>query len=187
MRFDKQLPGERSPLTLVGGVAAFGEVVFRGFLFAAMSWTFSQALAGCAAYAQAMYPVFVDFEEYIDRRDPVDGPQPEPGDCNRFPSQTSRPSEMFPSANDEIRKNGPLSRSRQIRFDEDTPIEAKYIVQWESTRAVSSGWRASITSLPAKLRSKIFRERGGRLAIGEQRVLDHRTRRDVGISRCDVG
>jgi uncharacterized protein YjiS (DUF1127 family) len=58
---------------VIGGVAACGEVAISGFLLAFMSWTIAQTLAGCAAYAQAMYPVFVDLDEH----DPAGGSQPE--------------------------------------------------------------------------------------------------------------
>jgi hypothetical protein len=41
---------------LVGVFAAGGEFAFSGLLLAFLSWTIAQVLAGCAAYAQAMYP-----------------------------------------------------------------------------------------------------------------------------------
>jgi hypothetical protein len=41
----------------VGGLAACGEIAFPRLLFAVMSWTMTQALAGCIAYAEAMYSV----------------------------------------------------------------------------------------------------------------------------------
>jgi hypothetical protein len=54
----------------IGRFATFGDVAFSGFLLAVLSWTFSQALAGCAAYAEAMYPNFGDLDEHRDRHVP---------------------------------------------------------------------------------------------------------------------
>jgi uncharacterized protein YjiS (DUF1127 family) len=59
---------------LVGGLAACGEIAFSGFLLAFMSWTIAQVLAGCAAYAQAMYPCVAEDEP----RARMDGPAREP-------------------------------------------------------------------------------------------------------------
>ena len=59
---------------VVGGLAAWGETAFPRLLFAVMSWTMAQALAGCIAYAEAMYSV--DLSDPIDGRHPA-GPQPE--------------------------------------------------------------------------------------------------------------
>src|ERR1700693_1837248 len=42
------------------GFAACGEVAFPRLLLAVMSWTIAQVLAGCAAYAVAMHPCFLD-------------------------------------------------------------------------------------------------------------------------------
>jgi hypothetical protein len=51
----------------LGGVAGCGEIVFPRLLVAVMSWTIAQALAGCLAYAEAMYPCFVEHEPSRDR------------------------------------------------------------------------------------------------------------------------
>ena len=59
---------------VVGGLAKLGETAFPRLLFAVMSWTMAQALAGCIAYAEAMYSV--DLSDPIDGRHPA-GPQPE--------------------------------------------------------------------------------------------------------------
>jgi uncharacterized protein YjiS (DUF1127 family) len=47
---------------LIGSLAASGEILLSGFLLAFLSWTIAQVLAGCAAYAEAMYPCFVEDE-----------------------------------------------------------------------------------------------------------------------------
>jgi hypothetical protein len=59
------------------GFAARAEVAFPNFLLAVVSWIFAQALAGCAAYGEAMYPGLVGAGESVDQRDPVRGTQSE--------------------------------------------------------------------------------------------------------------
>jgi hypothetical protein len=51
----------------VGGAAACGDLVFPRLLVAVMSWTIAQALAGCLAYVEAMYPCFVEDEPFRDQ------------------------------------------------------------------------------------------------------------------------
>jgi uncharacterized protein YjiS (DUF1127 family) len=142
----------------VGRCATFGEVAFSGILLAALSWTFSQALAGCAAYAEAMYPNFVDLGEHGDRHDPVDGTQSRRGIPDRLQNHSSAAA----------------------------PVEAEYIERPQETRTSSPAWSASIASLVVKFRSRIRHERDRRLAIMELRALDDRTLRDIRISRCDI-
>jgi hypothetical protein len=47
----------------VSGFAACAEVAFPNFLLAVVSWIFAQALEGCAAYGEAMYPGLVGVGE----------------------------------------------------------------------------------------------------------------------------
>ncbi len=107
MQFDKQFHGGRSPFVLTGhgdeasrcsteisALPASSEddaprrstaaVAFPNFLLAVVSWTFAQALAGCAAYGEAMYPGLVGVGEPVDQRDPVRGTQSEHGNPNQL-------------------------------------------------------------------------------------------------------
>jgi hypothetical protein len=56
------------------GLAARGEAGFSGFLLAAASWIAAEVLEGCAAYAEAMYPIA---QELPDRLDPADERKPD--------------------------------------------------------------------------------------------------------------
>jgi uncharacterized protein YjiS (DUF1127 family) len=162
----------------VRGLAAWNETAFPRLVFAIISWTMEQALAGCIAYAEAMYSV--DLSEPMDGHAPAAGQQPENGQLR---SQTSGPSELLPVANSGIGGDSPASS--QTRSSAAT-LEAAYLVRSETARAAPLGWSASITALLAKFRSRIRRERDSRLAIAELRALDDRTLRDLGISRCDI-
>ena len=53
----------------ISSLAARGEAGFSGFLLAAVSWIAAEVLEGCAAYAEAMYPIAL---EPPDRFDPAD-------------------------------------------------------------------------------------------------------------------
>jgi hypothetical protein len=62
------------------GFAACGEVAFPRLLLVVMSWTIAQVLAGCAAYAVAMDPCFLDSGKSADGGDPAGGAQSGRGD-----------------------------------------------------------------------------------------------------------
>jgi hypothetical protein len=56
-----------SGLTLkILDVAARGEAGFSGGLVAAASWIAAQVLEGCAAYAEAMYPIALEPPDHLD-------------------------------------------------------------------------------------------------------------------------
>jgi hypothetical protein len=57
---------------VIGVFAGCGEIAFSGVLFAFMSWTIAQVLAGCAAYAEAMYPCVIDEERPRELPDSVE-------------------------------------------------------------------------------------------------------------------
>ncbi len=59
----------------------------KDFLLTVVSWTFSQALAGCAAYGEAMYP---GVGEPVDQGDPARGMQFEHGNSNQLQGRTSQ-------------------------------------------------------------------------------------------------
>jgi uncharacterized protein YjiS (DUF1127 family) len=170
----------------VAGFAACAEIAFPNFLLAVVSWIFAQALAGCAAYGEAMYPGLVGVGEPVDQSDPVRGTQSEHGNPNQLQSRTSGLSEISPIANEGIRGRRPFLVSRQTQSSATALVKTEYIERSEKTRAAAAGWSTSITSFLANLRSRIRRGRDSRLAIAELRTFDDRELRDVGISRCDI-
>ncbi len=168
----------------VAGFAACAAVAFPNFLLAVVSWTFAQALAGCAAYGEAMYPGLVGVGEPVDQRDPVRGTQSEHGNSNQLQSRTSGLSEISSIANDEIRGRRPFLASRQTQSSSAAVVKTEHLERSEAPRAASTGWRAFITSFLARFR--IHRGRDSRLAIGELRAFDDRALNDIGISRDGI-
>jgi len=156
------------------------------FLLTVVSWTFAQALAGCAAYGETMYPGFVGAGEPVDQRDPVRGTPSEHGNRNQLQSRTSGLSEISSTANVEIRGRRPFLVSRQTQSSSAAVVKTERLERSEAPRAASAGWRAFVTSFIARYRSRIRRGRDRRLAITELRALDDRMLRDIGISRCDI-
>ena len=168
----------------VAGFAACAAVEFPNFLLAVVSWIFAQALAGCAAYGEAMYPSLVGVP--VDQRDPVRGTQSAHENPNQLQSRTSGLSEISSIASDEIRGRRPFLVSRQTQSSSAAVVKTEHLERSEAPRAASTGWRAFITSFLARFRSRIRRGRDSRLAIAELRALDDRRLRDIGISRGDI-
>jgi uncharacterized protein YjiS (DUF1127 family) len=156
------------------GLAVCSEVAFPNVLFAVVSWTMAQALAGCAAYAEAMYPGFV---EHVDRRGPLR--EAESGNPEQLPG------EMPSIAKHGIGGAGPISLPRQTPSGA-LPVEAGCMARSEGAQAAAAVLSGSITSLIGKFRSRMRRERDRRLAMAELRALDDRSLRDIGISRSDI-
>jgi hypothetical protein len=102
-------------LKAAAGFAACAEVAVPNFLLTVVSWTFAQALAGCAAYGEAMYPGFVSVGEPVDQRDPARGTPSEHGNPTQLQSRTPGLSEISPIANDGVRGRAPFLVSRQTR------------------------------------------------------------------------
>jgi hypothetical protein len=117
------------------GFAACAAVAFPNFLLAVVSWTFAQALAGCAAYGEAMYPGLVGVGEPVDQRDPVRGAPSEHGNPNQLPSRTSGQSEISPIANDGTRGRGPILVSRQTQSSAAARVKTESVERSERTRA----------------------------------------------------
>ena len=170
----------------VAGFAACAEIAFPNFLLAVVSWTFAQALAGCAAYGEAMYPGFVGKGEPVDQRDPVRGTQSEHGNPNQLQSRTSGLSEISSIANDKLGGRRPFLASRQTQSSAADLVKTEYTERSEGTRAASAGSSTSNASFIARFRSRIRRGRDSRLAIAKLRAFDDRRLRDIGISRCDI-
>jgi uncharacterized protein YjiS (DUF1127 family) len=170
----------------VARFAACAEVAFPNFLLAVVSWTFAQALAGCAAYGEAMYPGFVGMAEPVDQRDPVRGTPSEHGSPNQLSSRKSGPGEISSTANDKISGRRPFLVSRQTQSGAADLVKTEYAERSEGTRAASAGSSTSDSSFIARFRSRIRGGRDRRLAITELRAFDDRALRDIGISRCEV-
>lgn len=168
------------------GFARCAGVAFPNFLLAVVSWTFAQALAGCAAYGEAMYPGLVGVGEPKDCRDPVSGTPSERGNPNQLQSQTSGLHEISSIANDKLGGRRRFLASRQTQSSAADLVKTEYTERPEGTRAPSAGSSTANASFIARFRSRIRRGRDRHLAITELRAFDDRGLRDIGFSRCDI-
>jgi uncharacterized protein YjiS (DUF1127 family) len=169
-RPEQDAPGRVIPAAIfrggawvIGALAATGEIVFSRFLLAFMSWTMAEVLAGCAAYAQAMYPCYVE-NELVGQ-----------GDVGRGDSGNS--SGVKPVLR---------SPSPRTEFTVTVPVAVERAARSEAPGVTSPGWSASLTSLARKLWSRVRAMRNRRLAMAELRSLDDRALRDIGICRFDI-
>lgn len=154
----------RGSVWVIGALAATGEIVFSGFLLAFMSWTMAEVLAGCAAYAQAMYPCYVE-DELVGQGDVGHG-------------NSGNPSGMKPVLR---------SPSRRTESAVTVPVAVECAVRSEARGVASPDWSASSVTSPAgKLWLRVRAMRDRRLAMAELRSLDDRALRDIGICRCDI-
>jgi hypothetical protein len=71
-------------VTTLGSLAERGEPSFSSFPLAAASWIATLILEGCAAYAEGMYPIFLD-----------PPPQPDPADHQKPDFEGSRRAEII--------------------------------------------------------------------------------------------
>ncbi|SHH24461.1 DUF1127 domain-containing protein [Bradyrhizobium erythrophlei] len=148
---------------VIGALAATGEIVFSRFLLAFMSWTMGEVLAGCAAYAQAMYPCYVE-DELVGQGDVGQG-------------ESGNPSGVKPVLR---------SPSRRTESTVMVPVAVERAARSEAPGVASPGCSASLTSLAGKLWSRLRAMRDRRLAVAELRSLDDRALRDIGICRFDI-
>lgn len=169
-RPEQDAPGRVIPAAIfrggawvIGALAATGEIVFSRFLLAFMSWTMAEVLAGCAAYAQAMYPCYVE-EELVGQ-----------GDVSR--GDNGNPSGVKPIVR---------SPSRWTKSTVTVPIAVERAARSQAPGVASRGCGASLTSLAGKLWSRVRAMRDRRLAMAELRSLDDRALRDIGICRFDI-
>jgi uncharacterized protein YjiS (DUF1127 family) len=169
-RPEQDAPGRVIPAAIfrggawvIGALAATGEIVFSRFLLAFMSWTVGEVLAGCAAYAQAMYPCYVE-DELVGQGDVGQGDSGNPLGVKPVLRSSSRRNEAAVTVS----------------------VAVEYTVRSEAPGVASRGWSASITSPAGKLWSRVRAIRDRRLAMAELRSLDDRALRDIGICRFDI-
>jgi hypothetical protein len=161
--------------------------VLPSLAIAIVSWIVAETLAGCAAYARAMYPALA----LDDLADPV-GPKPsEPRQFEPRPPVSGRPKNARPtlrviSSGDPDgtgrTKASQLLDAAQSRIDDGTDP----VLRREQKSGARAGWRAAIITAAIGLWSKIRRARVRRRSNADVQSLDERSRRDLGISRFDV-
>jgi uncharacterized protein YjiS (DUF1127 family) len=168
----RNIPAPLSRL-LVSAVAGFSHcagTVFPNFLSVILSWVIAEMLAGCAAYAEAMYPALL----------PAEAAEPQRvlamhGRSNAI----AHLSLVSSNTTDGIRRRQPLS-PRGPSSVANQPAQASSLV-------LHVTWLTSLGLFVAACRAKVSLALEQRRAIAELRDLDERSLRDIGISYSDIG
>jgi hypothetical protein len=149
---------------------------------AIVSWIAAETLAGCAAYARAMYPALA----LEDLTDPVD---PKPFEPRPF--ESGRPKNAKPAlrviSSGSPDGAGPIRASQLLdvarsRIDDG----AGAVLRREQKPGARVGWRAAIIAAAIGLWSKIRRARVRRRSNTDVQSRDERLRRDLGVSGLDI-
>jgi hypothetical protein len=160
-----------------GGCA---DLAFANFPIGVMSWIVTQVFAGCAAYAEAMYPTAAyAIENDADRCDPAPDRSPQRGSFSRSPSLVPDLSELSRFAAEDGRKRSLFPAAGRTQFIAAAPGGNDKIVRLNVTRRAPSGRLASITAIVAAWLSRRRRPRGGCQATAERRQYSRRALRGV--------
>jgi uncharacterized protein YjiS (DUF1127 family) len=173
---------EALPRLMVKAVARFAE--HAGTAFPNLLLAIAEFLAGCAAYAEAMYPPPPMADERVHSGVPV------PTAC---PTLDILPLKGKPSliaiAGNRNRSIG--SKELCFRLEQTGPVagaqaDAENMAWPMKGPDAGSPWPVSIIAPAISLLARLRRAQAQRQAIVELRGLDDRTLRDIGISRCNV-
>jgi uncharacterized protein YjiS (DUF1127 family) len=146
-------------------LSEFAANTLPNLLVAVFSWIIAETLAGCAAYAQAMYPI-------PEAAEPVPAEIPSRKASNHLSMVSIHARDDFGN-----REQPAFMPSRA----------APGALAWPGKkRGTLSRWLAAFGIVVATCRSGIGRAHERRQAIAELRALDDRSLRDIGVVRYDI-
>jgi hypothetical protein len=149
---------------------------------AIVSWFAAEVLAGCAAYATAMYPQLA----LDDFNDPV---APKPSEPKRSePGLQKRPKPDLRVVSGESGDATGQSRASRL-FDAaqcQIDLGADTVFQREQKPGAGCGWRAAIMRAAIGLLSKIRGACAGSRARAQRQGIDERLFPDIGASGLDI-
>jgi uncharacterized protein YjiS (DUF1127 family) len=146
-----------------------------------VSWLVAEFFAGCAAYAQALYPIF-PLED--DAADPCGRVAPAAAGQGNAPRSRPVLSLVPMMASSETDGAVPVRARNQPSPHSSSRVGC--MSQAEPMRAGHAGWCASVNAVAMTLLSKLRLGREQRRTADALRLLDDRTLRDIGICRGDI-
>jgi uncharacterized protein YjiS (DUF1127 family) len=162
---------------LVKTAAAFAYIATEAvcdLLLAITSIIIAEAMAGCAAYAEALYPI-----------PPALGPsEPVPAPVPRATSDGL--SAQKPNLRVIDSKDGFGRRAPHLQAGLPARTAAIAIAPGDRGRVARPRWYVSLGALIAACWSRIRKAREQRQAIAELRGMDQRSLRDIGLSAADI-
>jgi uncharacterized protein YjiS (DUF1127 family) len=157
--------------------------VLPGVPIAIVSWLLAEFFAGCAAYAQAMYPVFPLEDDGVDRGDPLP-----PVASHPRPASRERPIlRLVPTMVERgIERDGAVAFHVRSEPGSHASSRTKSLSQPDPARTARAGSSASIGAIMTALLSKVRVIRAGRRAAKVLDGIDDRTLRDTGTCHGDI-
>lgn len=154
----------------VSGMSRFAEHTLPNFLVAVFSWIITETLAGCTAYAEALYPI---------------PPAPEAAE----PVLDETPRRWTP---ERLSLAQVHARLDIVTCEQPTlapaldPTDSDSYVRPERRPGAFWLYGSSLGIFITACALRVRRARARRQAIAELRGLDDRSLRDIGISACDI-
>jgi len=160
-----------SPLT-VKAATAFSYCAANAFpnlLLGILSWAIAEVLAGCAAYAEALYPI--PAPDAPDRRVDTRLPRIAKPSLNPIAMRANGAS----AGTDRPARTGTVVRAAILPAD--WPLDAQ---------AARTSRGTSVSAILMACWSGLYRASARRHAVEELRNMSDRDLRDIGICRCDI-
>jgi hypothetical protein len=149
-----------------------------------VSWIAAETLAGCAAYATAMYPALA-LEDLTDPAEP--GPSESRPSGFRSAKNAKPDLRVISSDNPNAAVRNRASQLLDVAQSRGGGgADVVLVFQREQKPGARSGWRAAIIAAATRFWSRIRRIRARRPTIAELQSLDERTRRDIGRSAVEI-
>jgi uncharacterized protein YjiS (DUF1127 family) len=165
-------PGRKSeanawtrPIKAVSAFSHFATEAVPNLVLAIVSLMITEAMAGCAAYAEAMYGI------------PLAAAEPQAAEV---PARQDV-SLTLVHAKDDFARSAP-----QARAGLPARTAATVVVQPDERQSGRPPWYVSVGVFIAACRSRFRKARMRRRTVTELRQLDERSLRDIGLSAADI-
>jgi uncharacterized protein YjiS (DUF1127 family) len=160
-------------VTAATTLSGFAATTLPNLLLAAFSWIIAETLAGCVAYAQAMYPIPIPVAPEVAEPVPTGIPP------RKSLSKPSNLSLVAIHARDDF-----TNRAQPAAVPSRHGAGALVLVGRK--QSTLSRWRAVLGILLTACYSGSRRTYQRRQAMAELRALDDRSLRDIGLFRYDI-
>jgi uncharacterized protein YjiS (DUF1127 family) len=136
------------------------------FLLAIGSLIVSEAMTGCAVYAEAMYGI------------PLAAAEPQPAEIPLQPGVSL----TLVHTGDDYRRREPKAQARSSPARTATAL----VVQPDQGRTTRLPWYAPLVTFVMACRSRMSKARARRRVVAELRQFDERSLRDIGLTAADI-